>query len=136
MLGSSLEPLLHGPPLLIVERRERLLVLLLLAGRHTLGGGRAGHRARRAGQHGTGNTCVGTVTFSPPKSFTAGDTPTVENMLDDETGEPLYQRADDTKEALVKRLEGYHGQTVPILAHYEPTGVLKPMPCWPRAARR
>jgi len=67
------------------------------------------------------------VTFSPPKSFAAGDTPTVENMLDDETGEPLYQRADDTKEALVKRLEGYHGQTVPILAHYEPTGVLKPV---------
>ena len=27
----------------------------------------------------------------------------------------------------MKRLEGYHGQTVPILAHYEPTGVLKPV---------
>ena len=36
MLGSSLEPLLHGPPLLIVERRERLLVLLLLGGWHAL----------------------------------------------------------------------------------------------------
>ena len=43
-------------------------------------------------------------------------------MLDDETGEALYQRADDTAEALTKRLAGYHGQTVPILAHYEPAG--------------
>jgi adenylate kinase family enzyme len=33
-------------------------------------------------------------------------------MLDDETSEPLEQRADDTEEALVKRLEGYHAQTV------------------------
>ena len=45
-------------------------------------------------------------------------------MLDDETGEPLMQRADDTEEALVKRLEGYHAQTVPILDHYAPTGVV------------
>ena len=38
--------------------------------------------------------------------------------------EPLMQRKDDTEEALKSRLEGYHGQTVPILAHYEPTGVV------------
>ena len=62
--------------------------------------------------------------FAPPKSLTEGDAPTAENMLDDETGEPLMQRADDTEEALAKRLEGYHAQTVPILAHYEPTGVV------------
>ena len=50
--------------------------------------------------------------FSPPKSL--GDqAPTVETMVDDETGEPLMQRADDTEEALGKRLEGYHAQTVP-----------------------
>ena len=64
------------------------------------------------------------VKFAPPKSLTEGDAPTAENMLDDETGEPLMQRADDTEEALAKRLEGYHAQTVPILAHYEPTGVV------------
>jgi adenylate kinase len=45
-------------------------------------------------------------------------------MKDDETGEDLYQRGDDTKEALAKRLEGYHGQTVPILAHYEANDLL------------
>merc|ERR1711988_1720959 len=50
------------------------------------------------------------VKFNPPK--TAG--------VDDETGEPLIQRPDDTSEALVKRLESYHGQTVPILQHYRP----------------
>ena len=61
--------------------------------------------------------------FSPPKSL--GDqAPTVETMVDDETGEPLMQRADDTEEALGKRLEGYHAQTVPSLAHYDPTGVV------------
>jgi len=40
-------------------------------------------------------------------------------MKDDATGEARMQRADDTEEALKKRLEGYHSETVPILAHYE-----------------
>lgn len=63
------------------------------------------------------------VKFAPPKSL--GDSePSEDTMLDDETGEPLMQRADDTEEALTKRLQGYHEQTVPILAHYEPTGVV------------
>ena len=39
-------------------------------------------------------------------------------------GEPLMQRADDTEEALGKRLESYHAQTVPILDHYSPAGVV------------
>jgi adenylate kinase len=41
-------------------------------------------------------------------------------MLDDLTGEPLSQRADDTEAALAQRLSGYHRDTVPILAHYHP----------------
>ena len=45
-------------------------------------------------------------------------------MRDDVTGEALMQRGDDTAEALKSRLEAYHAQTVPILAHYEPTGVV------------
>jgi len=49
----------------------------------------------------------------------------VETMLDDETGEPLMQRPDDTEEALGKRLKAYHGETAPILAHYEPKGVVR-----------
>merc|ERR1719460_1219453 len=56
--------------------------------------------------------------FAPPKSYD-GSAPTAENMRDDETGEPLMQRADDTAEALVKRLAEYHNQTVPILEHYK-----------------
>ena len=59
------------------------------------------------------------ATFAPPKSL-AGRAPTEETMLDDETGEPLMQRADDTEEALKARLAGYHDQTVPILDHYKP----------------
>ena len=55
--------------------------------------------------------------FAPPKSL-GGAAPSVETMLDDETGEALMQRADDTEEALKTRLAGYHAQTVPILEHY------------------
>lgn len=40
-------------------------------------------------------------------------------MKDDATGEALYQRADDTAEALVSRLEAYSSQTLPILEHYK-----------------
>ena len=64
------------------------------------------------------------VTNKPPKSLTEGAEPSVETMLDDETGEALMQRQDDTKEALADRLKNYHAQTVPILAHYEPTGAV------------
>lgn len=62
--------------------------------------------------------------FSPPKSLAKGEAPTAANMLDDQTGEPLMQRADDTEAALAKRLGAYHAQTVPILDHYAPTGVV------------
>merc|ERR1719201_3090225 len=64
------------------------------------------------------------VKFAKPKSLVDGAVPSLETMLDDETGEPLMQRADDTEEALTKRLQGYHEQTVPILSHYEPAGVV------------
>jgi len=64
------------------------------------------------------------VKFAKPKSLGEGDTPSETTMLDDETGEPLMQRADDTEEALTKRLESYHAQTVPILDHYSPAGVV------------
>jgi len=58
------------------------------------------------------------VKFNPPKSL--GDkVPSKETMLDNETGEPCMQRADDTAEALVKRLKSYHAETVPILTHYK-----------------
>jgi adenylate kinase len=67
------------------------------------------------------------ATNKKPKSLEAagaGATPSAENMLDDETNEPLMQRADDTEEALAKRLAGYHSMTVPILDHYAPAGVV------------
>lgn len=65
------------------------------------------------------------VTFNPPKSLRDAQeankkkTAKPKRMLDDITGEPLEQRSDDTKEALVARLQAYHKQTKPILAHYE-----------------
>merc|ERR1711907_191865 len=42
------------------------------------------------------------VKFAPPKSLKPGMPPTKDTMLDDETGEPLMQRGDDTSEALKK----------------------------------
>merc|ERR1711998_715180 len=66
------------------------------------------------------------ATFGPmkPKSLKAGMKPSKETMRDDVTGEALMQRPDDTAEALVKRLQEYHGQTTPILDHYGPMGIV------------
>ena len=54
------------------------------------------------------------VKFAPPKSMAKDGG----KMLDDETGEELVQRADDTAEALTKRLASYHAETVPVLDHF------------------
>jgi len=59
------------------------------------------------------------VKFTPPKSYDPSKPPTVENMLDDETGEPLMQRQDDTEAALRDRLTNYHAMTVPLLDYYQ-----------------
>ena len=48
------------------------------------------------------------VTFNPPK--VAG--------IDDVTGEPLVQRADDSEATVKKRLEIYHAQTRPLVDYY------------------
>jgi adenylate kinase len=85
------------------------------------------------------------VKFAPPKSMQlVNGKPVPETMLvprrahtcslhalpvmtlpqDDETGEPLMQRPDDTSEALVNRLKEYHTSTIPILDHYTPKGVV------------
>lgn len=65
--------------------------------------------------------------FNPPKSMKRDASGKADpgTMVDDQTGEPLYQRADDTKEALVKRLQGYHAMTEPLLDHYRPRGIVK-----------
>jgi adenylate kinase len=59
--------------------------------------------------------------FAPPKSYDGVSAPSTENMKDDETGDALMQRADDNEDALKKRLQQYHDQTIPILKHYEGT---------------
>jgi adenylate kinase len=48
------------------------------------------------------------VTFNPPK--VAG--------IDDVTGEPLVQRADDSETTVKTRLEVYHAQTQPLVEYY------------------
>jgi len=65
------------------------------------------------------------VTRSPPKSLKAGDVPSPETMLDDVTLEPLGQRPDDTEAALTTRLQTYHKETAPVLAHYRGAGVVR-----------
>ncbi len=49
------------------------------------------------------------IRFNPPK--VAG--------IDDVTGEPLVQRADDSEATVKKRLEVYHAQTRPLVDYYE-----------------
>lgn len=67
------------------------------------------------------------VKFAPPKSMKLGSDgkPVKESMKDDQTGAALMQRPDDTAEALTKRLSSYHSQTVPILDHYAPGGIVR-----------
>merc|ERR1719297_163213 len=67
------------------------------------------------------------IKYAPPKSMKKGWFGGFDpkSMKDDVTGEPLIQRPDDTAAALTKRLAGYHNDTVPILEHYKPTGVVK-----------
>ena len=48
------------------------------------------------------------VEFNPP----------AQEGLDDETGEPLIQRDDDTEETVRKRLSVYHEQTLPLVSFY------------------
>ena len=54
------------------------------------------------------------VKFAPPKV----------DDIDDFTGEPLIQRSDDTEEALLKRMNSYHGSTTSILNYYATKGRL------------
>ena len=66
------------------------------------------------------------VKFTPPKSMKLADgKPLPETMKDDITGEALYQRSDDTAEALKTRLDAYKNQTLPILEHYKDKGIVK-----------
>ncbi|KAG0714620.1 adenylate kinase [Chionoecetes opilio] len=51
--------------------------------------------------------------FYPPKS----------TMKDDETGEALVRRSDDTPEVLIRRLKGYHEQTKPLVSYYAKKGI-------------
>jgi adenylate kinase len=48
------------------------------------------------------------VKFNPPK----------QEGLDDVTGEPLVQRADDQEETVKKRLDVYSAQTRPLVDYY------------------
>jgi adenylate kinase len=48
------------------------------------------------------------IRFNPPKR----------EMIDDVTGEPLVQRADDLEDTVKKRLDIYHRQTEPLIAYY------------------
>ena len=45
--------------------------------------------------------------------------PPKKENTDDETGEPLIQRADDNEETVKKRLEIYHEQTSPLIDFYK-----------------
>lgn len=64
------------------------------------------------------------ATYPParPKSLAAGQKASKFNMKDDITGEALIQRPDDTPDALKTRLQQYHGETIPVLNHYKPSG--------------
>ena len=55
------------------------------------------------------------IEFSPPKK----------EGVCDECGGELYQRDDDKEETILKRLEVYESQTLPLVDYYEKKGILK-----------
>ncbi|CAJ1948439.1 unnamed protein product [Cylindrotheca closterium] len=67
------------------------------------------------------------IKTAAPKSMKLDDNgkPIPESMKDDMTGDQLIQRKDDNVKALGKRLQSYHEDTVPILDHYQPKGVVR-----------
>ncbi|GLW52824.1 adenylate kinase [Kitasatospora phosalacinea] len=54
------------------------------------------------------------VVYNPPKT----------EGVCDECGGELYQRSDDTEEAVRVRLEEYHSKTEPIIGYYQEQGLL------------
>lgn len=66
------------------------------------------------------------IKAAPPRSLQLDEAgnPIRDTLRDDITSELLVQRADDTKEALARRLRGYHQDTEPILKYYQPEGVV------------
>lgn len=54
-------------------------------------------------------------TFNPPK----------EDGICDACGAEVYQRADDTEDAVKNRLDVYKNQTQPLIDYYEEMGILK-----------
>ncbi|MEV7214890.1 adenylate kinase [Kitasatospora cineracea] len=54
------------------------------------------------------------VVYNPPKT----------EGVCDECGGELYQRSDDTEEAVRVRLEEYHSKTEPIIGYYQAQGLL------------
>lgn len=60
---------------------------------------------------------------SSGRSYHTEFNPPLEPMKDDITGEPLTKRSDDNADALRKRLEQYHGQTVPVVDYYKKHGI-------------
>jgi adenylate kinase len=55
------------------------------------------------------------VEFDPPKH----------EGVCDQDGSRLIQREDDREETIVRRLEVYHAQTVPLIGHYDRAGLLR-----------
>jgi len=51
--------------------------------------------------------------------------PPKKDMICDECGIELYQRADDTETTILNRLSVYHKQSTPVLDYYEKKGLLK-----------
>ncbi|GAA5971801.1 hypothetical protein JCM8115_004460 [Rhodotorula mucilaginosa] len=93
MLEARKQPLEHAVQLLVNDN--------LLVSRIT---GRLIHPASGRSYH---------KEFAPPKK----------PMTDDQTGEPLIQRSDDTAETLHKRLATYHQQTGPVAEYYKQKGI-------------
>eukprot|EP01116_Phalansterium_solitarium_P004661 TRINITY_DN1570_c0_g1_i1.p1 TRINITY_DN1570_c0_g1~~TRINITY_DN1570_c0_g1_i1.p1 ORF type:complete len:325 (+),score=68.89 TRINITY_DN1570_c0_g1_i1:80-976(+) len=64
------------------------------------------------------------VHLASGRSYHIKTKPPVVDGVDDDTGEPLVQRADDNEETLKKRLASYHEYTEPVIKYYESKSLL------------
>jgi adenylate kinase len=80
---------------------------------------------RISGRYQNSSGKIYNVYFEPkPKKIDYDSEGNFVAAYDDETGEKLIQRADDTVEKVKKRLEDYHTQTEPIAEYYSEKGLL------------
>ena len=83
---------------------------------------------RRLGGRYSCRDCQTPYTLEPSNSHNQGDATSEEAKRCTKCGGELYQRADDSPEAVQRRIEVYRNETTPLLDYYRKRGLLADVP--------